>query len=168
MTVLLLGWVESRIAQKSVGDKKSVIDLKVEQSKVEQLKVQSAQVSPQNSGSPIVLDSKPLMSLLPSNALIRAEAESDPHQTPASLLRFGADLGVRMARARTSESVAADLLTQLGQCAGDSPLQVQALCLVSAHELGGLWPALHPKAQQIIRSADPKTLQLASRLGSLN
>lgn len=111
----------------------------------------------------------PLMALLPLNTELRQEVARNPHQTPPSLLRFGADVGKRLSQAKKSETEASRFLTELSECGtselgAQMPVQVQAMCLITASQLGKVWPTLHSRVEEILKSSDPKSLDLASRL----
>lgn len=100
----------------------------------------------------------------PSVAQLRDEVAQDPHKTPDSLLRFGAQVGARMKEANQSESLARDFLGELGDCAraktGSVPVQSQALCLDAAQSLAKKWPSLQAPVKELFKSANPDAVRL--------
>jgi hypothetical protein len=100
---------------------------------------------------------------------LREEARQNPHETPPSLLRFGADIGVRMKEAQKNKAAAVAFLAELKTCAvpphlDESPVQARALCIVSAHELAQAWPDLSGDVDELVENSDSDAVQLAAKI----
>jgi hypothetical protein len=128
-------------------------------------------VTPASSPSPAATTATVPMALpkLPTVAKLRKAVRRNPHETPEALLRFGAELGARMNQAKTNEKDAAVLLDELKGCANpekldQSPLQTRAICLITAHELGQIWPNLKEKADDIVTHSDQTARDLATKV----
>ena len=122
----------------------------------------------QTSTFPAPLAESPV-SHLPLSATLRAEVAKDPHSTPASLLRFGVDLGEQMQLARQSKTEAVRLMKELKTCALpedllNSPIQVRALCLVSVRKLEPIWTELREEGESIVEAADQEAIALAKNI----
>lgn len=130
-----------------------------------------AMTSPSPSPSTLVVSStaKDQVAIPPTIASLREEVKKDPHSTPHSLLRFAADLGVRMKAAKTDNAEAQKLLGELTTCVtsdqdGASPVQARALCLVTARELAQQWPDMHDDVEKLVKGADPEIAELATKV----
>ncbi len=105
----------------------------------------------------------------PSLKALRDEVAKNPHETPQALLRFGADLGVRMEEAKKNKDAAIQLLSELKGCsqpasADDSPVQARAICLVTAREIARIWPDLKSTAEEIVSGSDARARELAAKI----
>lgn len=143
-----------------------VSEEKLPSSTQQTVKNQPAKVSHENA-SP---ESKPIqVAQPPSLKTLRDDVAKNPHETPQALLRFGADLGVRMEEAKKDKNSAIQLLSELKGCSqpasvDDSPVQARAICLVTAREIAQIWPDLKNSVEEVVSGADSKARELANKI----
>jgi hypothetical protein len=104
----------------------------------------------------------------PDPETVRKEVAENPHQTPRSYLVFASEMAARMSEAKKSEEKATAVFSELEDCLRDSKLQklkaVQALCLSNAGTLSNRYPALKPRHEQLVKSADPDVVKINEHL----
>lgn len=101
--------------------------------------------------------------LAPSLNEIREEVKIDPHQTPASLIRFARKVGERMERAKASAQEARSLMGELESCVQNEDSSIapsaQVFCLQNAAELARLEPELSERAGRLRQLASAEVIQ---------
>jgi hypothetical protein len=104
----------------------------------------------------------PLISVTPTLQNLRDDIAKDPHNAPASMIKFAVELGHRMDDAEKSRAFAGDFLDDLESCtlSGDNASSIRALCLSHANRLSAKYEDMKPRVENLARRADPEVTRL--------
>ncbi len=113
----------------------------------------------------------PLEKLLPKLEDVRAEVEKDPHQTPSSLIRFAAEMSVKMDIALQSKEASQFLLNELLDCTSNekskTTVSTSAACIKNAYELSSKYEDLSQDADRVKSRADPEAQRIYNSMKGL-
>jgi hypothetical protein len=106
----------------------------------------------------------------PTSEELHSEVQAHPEVTPPSLLRVSRELFKKTQDAKRSEAEAVRFFSELeSNCLGQSlAAPVQSLCLSSAQELAGQYPALKARDAQLEANASPEVKHLRQMLEKLS